>query len=60
MEIQERILSKVHSLKGQIGFIRNEWMILSMALSNKYKYHETLDFEESITTSKKPLRKTLF
>jgi hypothetical protein len=23
-----------------------------------YKYHETLDFEESITTFKKPIRKT--
>jgi hypothetical protein len=32
--------------------------IIDGIISNKYKYHETLDFEESITTFKKPIRKT--
>jgi hypothetical protein len=32
--------------------------IIDGIISNKYKYHETLDFEESITISKKPIRKT--
>jgi hypothetical protein len=27
--------------------------IIDGIISNKYKYHETLDFEESITTFKK-------
>jgi hypothetical protein len=34
--------------------------IIDGIISNKYKYHETLDFEESITTFKKAYRKQLF
>jgi hypothetical protein len=56
MEIQERILSKRHSLKEIGNSVLSETNvddIIDGIISNKYKYHETLDFEESITTFKK-------
>jgi hypothetical protein len=63
MEIQERILSKVHSLKEIGNSVLSETNvddIIDGIISNKYKYHETLDFEESITISKNLSGKQLF
>jgi hypothetical protein len=50
------IIKKVHSLKEIGNSVLSETKvddIIDVIMSNKYKYHEALDFEESIATFKK-------